>query len=109
MEEKLINEDQVKNAIFKILNEETSKVKRDDFNRVQYKIEELENCVFEAVKQLRKLEDSIPDGLKTICNGRVTNISEDLEDVKNSILSLKAKIKKHKKATFSTQVEEKKK
>ena len=43
MEKPIIIENIVKNKIFEILNEEVSKVKRDDFARVQFKIEELQN------------------------------------------------------------------
>lgn len=109
MKESIITENSIKEAIFNILNEEASRVKREDFSRVQYKIEELENCVMDAVKQLRKLEDAVPEGLKTVCNGRLGTISSDLEDIKNNISSLKLKIKKHKKSLFTPQIEEKKK
>ena len=40
MENKMITENIVKEALKKVLNEETSKVNRQDFSRVQFKIEE---------------------------------------------------------------------
>ena len=74
----LISEEIVKNMVQELLSEETSKVKRDDFNRVQYKVEELQNSLGETIKELRKLEDSIPNGLKTLSGARVNSISINL-------------------------------
>jgi len=109
MENKIISENVVKSVIDRILNEETSKVRRDDFNRVQYKIEELQNSLNETIKEFRKLEDSIPSGLKTVANGRISGISSNLLDAQKLIQQLKEKIKKHKRNMFSQQVDEKKK
>jgi len=64
MEKNIISENLIKEAVDKILFEQMSKVSRQDFSRVQFKIEELQNSLGETVKELRKLEDSIPSGLK---------------------------------------------
>ena len=80
MEKNLISEIRVNEVLQQILSEETSKVKRDDFTRVQFKIEELQNSLGETMKEFRKLEDSIPNGLKTISNGRVSGISSSLSN-----------------------------
>jgi glutaredoxin-related protein len=109
MENKIISENVVKSVLDKILNEETSKVKRDEFNRVQFKIEELQNSLNETIKEFRKLQDSIPNGLKTISNGRVLGISGSLVNAQKLIVQLKEKIKQHKRTTYSQQVDEKKK
>jgi hypothetical protein len=109
MENKIISENVVKSVLDKILNEETSKVKRDEFNRVQFKIEELQNSLNETIKEFRKLQDSIPNGLKTISNGRVSGISNSLVNAQKLIVQLKEKIKQHKRTTYSQQVDEKKK
>lgn len=109
MENKIISENVVKSVLDKILNEETSKVKRDEFNRVQFKIEELQNSLNETIKEFRKLQDSIPNGLKTISNGRVSGISNGLVNAQKLIVQLKEKIKQHKRTTYSQQVDEKKK
>lgn len=105
----MITENQVKGILDKILLEETSKVRRDDYNRVQYRIEELQNSLNETMKEFRKLNDSLPDGLKTVSNGRVSGVSSSLSNAQKLIGQLKDKIKQHKKSTFSQQVEEKKK
>lgn len=105
----LISEEIVKNMVQELLSEETSKVKRDDFNRVQYKIEELQNSLSETIKELRKLEDSIPGGLKTLSNGRIGSISTNLSNANKLIVQLKDKIRQHKKSIYSQQVDEKKK
>jgi hypothetical protein len=109
MEKKLISEIRVNEVLQQILSEETSKVKRDDFTRVQFKIEELQNSLGETMKEFRKLEDSIPNGLKTISNGRVSGISSSLSNAQKLITQLKDKVKQYKKSSFTQQVDEKKK
>ena len=109
MEKNIISEIRVNEVLQQILSEETSKVKRDDFARVQFKIEELQNSLSETMKEFRKLEDSIPNGLKTISNGRVSSISSNLSNAQNLITQLKDKIKQYKKSSFTQQVDEKKK
>ena len=109
MEKNIISERRVNEVLLQILSEETSKVKRDDFARVQFKIEELQNSLSETMKEFRKLEDSIPNGLKTVSNGRVSGISSSLSNVQKLITQLKDKIKQHKRSSFTQQVDEKKK
>jgi hypothetical protein len=109
MEKNIISEIRVNEVLQQILSEETSKVKRDDFARVQFKIEELQNSLSETMKEFRKLEDSIPSGLKTISNGRVSSISSNLSNAQKLITQLKDKIKQYKKSSFTQQVDEKKK
>lgn len=109
MENKNISENVVKSLLNQLLNEETSKVKREDFNRVQFKIEELQNSLNETIKEFRKLEDSIPAGLKTVSNGRITGISSNLLGAQKLLAQLKDKIRQHKRNTYSQQVDEKKK
>lgn len=105
----MITENQVKDILGKILLEETSKVRRDDYNRIQYRIEELQNSLNETLKEFRKVNDTLPDGLKTVSNGRMSSISSSLNNAQKLIGQLKDKIKQHKRTTFSQQVEEKKK
>jgi len=109
MEKNLISEIRVNEVLQQILSEETSKVKRDDFTRVQFKIEELQNSLGETMKEFRKLEDSIPNGLKTISNGRVSGISNNLSNAQKLITQLKDKVKQYKRSSLTQQVEEKKK
>lgn len=108
MEKKIITEDTIKNVLYNILNEETSKVKREDFNRVQYKIEELQNSLNETIKELRKLDDSIPSGLRTVCNGRLGSINSNFIESQKLLIQLKDKIKKHKKSLYAQNMVEKK-
>lgn len=109
MEKPIIIENIVKDKIFEILNEEVSKVKRDDFARVQFKIEELQNSLNETIKELRKLEDCIPSGLKTVSNGRIMGISSNLSGAQKLLSQLKDKVRQHKRALYTQQIEEKKK
>ncbi len=109
MNNNILTENLVKEAVEKVLSEQVSKVSRQDFNRVQFKIEELQNSLGETFKELRKLEDSIPNNLKTLSNGRLSSISSSLSDAQKLLIQLKDKIKQHKRNTFSQQVDEKKK
>jgi septal ring factor EnvC (AmiA/AmiB activator) len=109
MEKKAITEEMIKNAFYSVINEETSKVKRDEFSRVQYKMEELENSLNETLKEFRKLEDCIPGGLKTITNGRISKIGSNLNSTKSLISQLKHKIREHKRNLYNQKVEENKK
>ena len=104
-----INEEMVRNVIKNILEEETSKVNRNDYGKVQFKMEELENQLVETIKELRKVEDSIPDGLKTLSGNRLKSISSSLYGAHNTLKQLKNKVKEHKKSTYQRQVDEKKK
>lgn len=110
MEKSIISEDQVKKVLQQLISEEATKVKREEFNRLQFKIEELQNSLNETMKELRKVQDSVPGGLKTLCNGRITSISQNLNNSHKLLGQLKEKIKMYKRNTFShQQVEEKKK
>lgn len=109
MKGRLISEETVKKVLNDLLNEETSKVNRQEYNRIQYKIEELQNSLSETIKEFRKLEDSVPEGLKTLSNGRVSTISTNLSNTQKILSQLKEKIRQHKKNSFSQQVDEKKK
>ncbi len=108
MQNNLISENDIKNVLSKILNEETSKVKREDYNRVQYKIEELQNSLSETVKELRKLESCIPNGLDLVTKNRITGISSNLLDAQKLLINLKDKLRKHKKSMYTQPVVEKK-
>jgi flagellar biosynthesis chaperone FliJ len=109
MKKQEITEEIVKNKVFEVLSEQTSKVKREDYNRVQFKIDELQNSLNETYKELRKLEDSIPNNLKTLTNSRISGISMSLSNAQKLIVQLKDKIRQHKRNLFSQQVVEKKK
>ena len=106
---KILNEEMVIEVIKNILEEETSKVNRNDYGKVQFKMEELENHLIDTIKELRKVEDSIPDGLKTISNNRLKTINSSLSDAHNTLKYLKNKVREHKKSTYQRQVDEKKK
>jgi predicted nucleic acid-binding Zn-ribbon protein len=108
MEKGILTENKVKEVLNRILNEETSKVKRDDYNRIQFKIEELQNSLNDTIREFRKMEDSIPGGLKTVTNGRISGISSNLMETQKLISQLKDKLKQHKRNSFSQQVDEKK-
>jgi esterase/lipase len=107
----MLNKEIEEKTILKFLNqillEETSKVSRNDYGRIQYKMDELESQIMETIKEFRKLEDTIPDGLKTISNGRMKSIYGSLIESHNTLKVLKTKIKNHKKMTYQQSVDEK--
>ena len=109
MENKIISENVIKSVLDQLLNEESSKVKRDEFNRVQFKMDELQNSLNETIKEFRKLQDSIPGGLKTVTNGRINGIGSGLADAQKLLSQLKDKVKSYKRSSYAQQVEEKKK
>jgi len=109
MKKQEITEEIVKNKVLEVLSEQTSKVRREDFTRVQFKIEELQNSLSETIKELRKLEDSIPNNLKTLTNGRISGISLSLSNAQKLLIQLKEKVKQHKRNLYTQQVAEKKK
>lgn len=107
MDNNIISEEVVKNVLHQILNEEASKIKRDEFARVQFKIEELQNSLNETFKELRKLEDCIPNGLKPLCNGRVSGITSNLSGAQKLLSQLKEKVKAQKKSLYTQKIESK--
>lgn len=109
MEKKVISENILKNVIDKVILEDVSKVSRYDFSKVQFKIEELQNSLSETIKELRKLEDSIPSGLKTLTNNRLQNIAQNLNSASKTTTELKDKVKQYKRKLYVQQVDEKKK
>lgn len=109
MEKIIISENIIKDKIFNVLNEETSKVRRDDYAKTQFKLEELQNSLNDTMREFRKLEESLPDGLRTLANGRVSGISSNLSNAQKLIGQLKDKIRQHKRASYVQPVIEKKK
>jgi hypothetical protein len=109
MENNILIENKVKELLEKVLLEESSKVSRQDFSRVQFKIEELQNSLNETLKELRKLQDSTPEGLKTLTNGRISGISNNLTSAQKLIGQLKDKIRQHKRSLYTVQTIDEKK
>ena len=109
MEKIIITENQVKNILDKVLMEQTSKVSRNEFSRVQFKIEELQNSLNETVRELRKLEDSIPGGLQNLTKSRISMISSNLTNSQKILSILKDKVRQYKRSLYSKSIEEKKK
>jgi hypothetical protein len=108
MEKNIISENQIKEVLVKILSEQTSKVSRQEFSKVQFKIDELQKSLNETIKELRKLDDSIPSGLKTLSNARISGISSNLSAAQKIVIQLKDKVKQYKKTLYTQQIEEKK-
>jgi flagellar biosynthesis chaperone FliJ len=108
MKKVLLTESQIKKVISDVLNESNNKVSRHDFSKVQFKLDDLNGTIQDAQKELRKLEDSVPNGLKNITNKKINEITTNLSNVKTLITSLKSKIYQIKKQNYSQPLEEKK-
>lgn len=109
MKKPIISEDLVKKIFLEVLKEDVSKIKREDYNRVQFKIDELQNSLSETIKELRKLDDCVPSGLKSVCGGRISSISQELSSAQKFLNQLKEKVRQHKRASYVQQTEEKRK
>jgi len=103
MEKLIITEEDVKKVLDQLLTEEASKVSRQDFNRTQFKIEELENSLRETSKEFRKFQESIPNGLKNVSNKRITLISSYLIGAQGNITKLKDAVRSYKKKIYAQQ------
>lgn len=102
-----IEEDKILSVVKNLILEEVSKVNRYELNKVQFKMDELENQLMETIKELRKLDDSIPDGLKTMTNGRVKTISSNLSSAHVALKQLKNKVREYKKSLYQQQTDKK--
>lgn len=109
MDKKIISEDSVKVILNNILNEEASKVRRDEYAKVQFKIEELSNSLNDTLREFRKLQDSVPGGLKGVMSNKLNMMLGDLNNSQKLLAQLKDKVKIHKRAAFAQQIAEKKK
>ena len=103
MEKIVITEEQVKKVLENLLTEEVNKVSRQDFSRVQFKIEELQNSLDETLKEFRKLQDTMPNGLKTITNKRMMVISQYLIGAQDNIITIKDGVRKYKRKVYGQQ------
>jgi hypothetical protein len=108
MEKIIITEEKVKEVLDDILNEEVNKVTRQDFSRTQFKIEELENSLIETMKEYRKLQESMPAGLRNVTNKRMQSLGSYLKISNQYVLQLKQNVKDFKRKIYNQQIEEKK-
>jgi hypothetical protein len=102
----IISEEKIKEILSKILNEE--KVSRQEYNRVQFKLDDLSASLNETIKELRKVEDSLPTGLKGTIGGKLSTLMSTLTSSQKTISSVKEKVKNLKRGAFTQQVDEKK-
>jgi flagellar biosynthesis chaperone FliJ len=109
MENNIIFENKLKETLKQVILEETSKVSRQDFSRVQFKIDELQNSINESIKELRKLEDSVPTGLQNLIKNRISMISSNLSNSQKVLIQLKDKVKHYKRTLYAQSLDEKKK
>jgi len=105
MEKIVITEEQIKKALETVLiNEEISRVSRQDFSRIQFKIEELQNSLNETQKEFMKLQASVPSGLKNATNKRMMSISSYLIGAQGNIGKLKDIVRQYKRRVYTPQI-----
>ncbi len=101
MEKITITEEQVKKVLDVLLTEEMSRVSRQDFSRTQFKIEELQNSLNETIKEYRKLQNDMPNGLKTITNSKIGSIGTYLGSIQRDINKLKEGVRQYKRKIYT--------
>lgn len=106
MEKIIVTEEQVKEALVKVLSEQMNKVSRQEFSRVQFKIEELQNSLNETIKEFVKLQSGVPNGLQTITRSRIASIGSHLSETKKEIDKLKGGIVNYKRKIYSRPVKD---
>ena len=103
MEKVIVTEEQVKDILNNLLSEEMKRVSRQDFSRTQFKIEELQNSLNEAVKDYRKLHASMPSGLQSVTKPRLISLATHLGQAQGEIYKLKVGVTNYKKKIYSRQ------
>jgi len=98
-----ITEEQVKEVLGNLLSEEMKKVSRQEFNKTQFRIEELQNSLNETMKDYAKLQSSLPGGLQTLSKSRLMSIGMQLSLAQKEIEKLKEGVRSYKKKSFSRQ------
>jgi peptidoglycan hydrolase CwlO-like protein len=101
MEKIVITEEQVKKILDNVLAEEMTRVSRQDFSRTQFKIEELQNSLNETIKEFRKLQNSIPNGLQTTTNSKISSIASSLGNIQRDINKLKEGVRTYKRKMYA--------
>lgn len=100
----IISETQIKKILNTILIEEISKVKREEFTRIQFKTEDLDNALSDTIRELEKLKSSIPDSLDVITKNKLSIISSNIYNSKKCLTQLKNKVKDYKKNLYSKKI-----
>ena len=98
MENKIITESQVKEALDKVLTEQTSKISREQFNNIKVRISDLEKSLNETMIYLRRLDNEIPYSLKRVSNDRMKTMSSYLNGSQRALNQLENKIISYKKS-----------
>lgn len=113
MDKKQISEEKILEVISQVLNEEVSKIKREDYTRLLYRIDDFERSLSELMKEFHKIDGSTPTGLKYLCKDKMSKINNNLLFSQRLLSQLKEKVwqKRRELSNHQTmsQIEEKKK
>ena len=104
MKNNIITEEDVISVLNKVLLDESTKIKREEFSRVQYKLDELNNSLVDIIREIRKLEDSTPLGLRKVMNGGITSIYSGLYNAEKRLILLIESVRQYKRNLYSRQI-----
>lgn len=103
----IIDEAQVKDALDKVINEQISKVSREEFTTIKLRINDLQKALNKTLDEMRELEESIPNNLKSITKGRTNKISAYLYNGQYFLNQLKNKLELYRRSTSARNISEK--
>lgn len=93
MEKNQITEEKIREVLSHIIEEEVSKIKREDFARLLYKLDDFERSLVELMREFHKIDNSTPTSLKFICRDKTSLINNNLLMTHKQVIQLKEKIK----------------
>ena len=96
-----INEEMIQSMILTVINEEAMKVSRADYNKVQFRLDELMSTLSEMEKELRKLSDQMPTALMVVTKKKINSINDCLVKSKDEIGYIRNKVIEHKRRAFT--------
>lgn len=113
MDKKQISEDAIRKVLTQVLNEEISKVKREEYTRLLFKLDDIEKSLSDLIRELHKVDDTTATGLKVICKDKFSLINSNLLNTHRLLLQLKDRVRQKRKSQsnfdFNRQLEERKK
>ena len=104
MDKNLITSDQVKMAFDNVVTEELSKIPRHEFNRTQFRIEEVQESLGDLIKNFMKLQNTLPTPLKYSIGKKIDTISSNISLIEKEITAVKTKVKDYKKKLYTNPI-----
>ena len=96
----IITEEQIKNILESVLEEQNSKITSKDINKIDFKIDEFVSSLNETIREFKQLKDAIPMGLVKPTNQKINLISLNLNLIYGNVIDLKSKLLEMKKQLY---------